>query len=233
MSDVPPTLSIASELDPNPCRSALIWAEGIQRSAASETLPGPLAELVVQAQRAGDGFWPPAVKKDVRDMLRFGKYKPSGRSKPASEFLLKAAHKDAFPAINPLVDCNNYISLASGLPGSIFDTELTGERLILRRGVPGERYVFNASGQEIALQDLLLVAREDGAAPGLGVPCGNPVKDSVATKIRPGVTSRVVAVLYAPVGYPEGDLASWAHRFADLLVTWCGATNTGVRVYGP
>lgn len=230
---MPPTLTVASELHPNPCRPALIWAEGVQRSAASETLPAPLVELVGQARSAGDGFWPPAVKKDVRDMLRFGKYKPSGRSKPASEFLLKAAHKDAFPAINPPVDCNNYISLASGLPGSIFDTELTGGRLILRRGVPGERYVFNASGQEIDLQDLLLLAREDGAAPGLGVPCGNPVKDSVATKIRPDVTARVVAVLYAPVGYPVGDLEFWAHRYAELLVNWCGATDTGVTVLAP
>lgn len=219
-----PTLRLDEALEPVPCRPALIWAEDIAPPTPSEALPGPLAELVRRAaEAAGEGFWPADVKARVRQMLRHGKYKPSGRSKPASEFLLKAAVTGRFPAINPPVDANNAISLESGLPGSIFDTDLSGERLLLRRGRAGERYVFNPAGQEIDLTDLLLLAREDD---GAGVPCGNPVKDSMATKIRPD-TRRLVAVLYAPADEPAERLEAWARRYAGLLTSWCGASSTG------
>ena len=67
-------------------------------------------------------------------MLRHGAYKPSGRGKPASEFLLHAALRGEFPLVHGPVDANNAISLASGLPGSIFDADLTGPRLFLRHG---------------------------------------------------------------------------------------------------
>jgi DNA/RNA-binding domain of Phe-tRNA-synthetase-like protein len=159
--------------------------------------------------------------------LRHGKYKPSGRAKPASEFLLKAASRGDFPVINPPVDANNAVSLESGLPGSIFDTALSGEELVLRRGRPDERYVFNPTGQEIDLTDLLLVAR-DGS--GGSAPCGNPVKDSMATKIRPE-TRRLVAVLYAPFDEPVERLEGWARRYEELLADWCGARQTGYEIY--
>jgi DNA/RNA-binding domain of Phe-tRNA-synthetase-like protein len=230
---MPPQLQIAASLEPSPCRPALIWAEEITPPQPSEALPGPLAELVTRAREQGESLWPPGRKRGVRDLLRHGKYKPSGRSKPASEFLLQAAGKDRFPAVLPPVDCNNYVSLGSGLPGSIFDTRRSGERLILRRGLAGERYVFNPSGQEIDLQDLLLLARPTPEDPHAGVPCGNPVKDSEATKIRPGQTRDVVAVLYAPADEPTDRLVKWADTFSELLRDWCGAARTGREVLPP
>lgn len=220
---VTPSLRVDASLDPCPCRPALIWAEEIAPPAPTETLPGPLAELVRRAADEGDTFWTPEIKTRVRKMLRHGKYRPNGRAKPASEFLWKAAQSGRFPAINPPVDANNAISLESGLPGSIFDTALSGERLVLRRGRAQERYVFNPTGQEIDLTDLLLVARETDED---SVPCGNPVKDSMATKIQPD-TRAVVAVLYAPVDDPVAQLEEWARRYAELLADWCGAQRTG------
>ncbi len=237
-----PQLEIAASLDPCPCRPALIWAEDLAPPAPTEALPEALAALVAQAREQGEALWPPARKRGVRDMLRHGKYKPSGRSKPASEFLLQAAQKDRFPAVLPPVDCNNYVSLGSGLPGTIFDTDRSGAHLILRRGRPGERYVFNPSGQEIDLQDLLLLAspalfphhfgpEDPPASLPEGVPCGNPVKDCMATKVQPGETRRVVAVLYAPTDEPTGRLTHWAERYAELLGDWCGAARTGVELH--
>jgi len=159
-------------------------------------------------------------------MLRYGKYRPSGRGKPASEFLLRAAVQGEFPLVNCPVDVNNAISLDSGLPGSIFDADIAGRRLLLRRGLPGEKYVFNRSGQEIDLEDLLLVCRmtESGWSP-----CGNPVKDAMVTKITEA-TRDVIAVLYAPADEPEDELAGWAARYAELLAEQCGAQNTGYQV---
>ena len=57
-----------------------------------------------------------AVKTAVRDLLRHGGYKPSGRSKPAAEYLTGALAKGEFPRINALVDACNVVSLHSGPP---------------------------------------------------------------------------------------------------------------------
>ena len=115
------------------------------------------------------------------------------------------------------------------MPGSIFDTALCGERLLLRRGRAGERYVFNPTGQEIDLTDLLLVARESS---GDSAPCGNPVTDSMATKIQPD-PRRLVAVLYAPFDEPVERLEGWARRYEELLTDWCGARQTGYELLDP
>jgi len=141
---------------------------------------------------------PLEVRQRVRKMLRHGKYKPAGRSKPASEFLLRAALSESFPLINEPVDVNNAVSLESGFPGSIFDADISGRHLLIRRGLPNEQYVFNPSGQTIDLQDLLLVSRKTETG---WEPCGNPVKDAMITKISAD-TVNVVAVLYAPIDEP-------------------------------
>ena len=115
------------------------------------------------------------VRSDVRDLLRAGGYKPTGRGKPASEYLVKAAEEGGLRSINFVVDVCNAVSLHSGLPISVIDTDRA--RGPFRVGVAGEdvTYVFNASGQEIDVAGLLCLFDEDGA-------CANAVKDSQRTK---------------------------------------------------
>ena len=212
-----------------PVLPALIWAEGITPPQPPDTAPEFLADVTAQARELGADAIPADIKRRVRQMLRHGKYHPSGRGKPASEFLLRAALRDEFPLVNCPVDVNNTISLASGLPGSIFDADITGPRLYLRRGSRGERYVFNRSGQEIDLEDLIVVCRNTDAG---WVPCGNPVKDAMATKITP-VTKNIIAVLYAPADEPKPRLATWANRYAKLLKTACGAAESDYFIVDP
>ena len=57
----------------------------------------------------------------VRNLLRHGGFKPSGRSKPASEYLISAVEKGRLGSINAAVDCCNVASLHSGLPISVVD----------------------------------------------------------------------------------------------------------------
>jgi len=219
----PFALEIDASLDPSPAQFALIWAEGIRPPEPTAAIPAFLAPVLASTLEQGEDAIPAEVRQRVRGMLRYGKYKPSGRSKPASEFLLRAALSETFPLVNGPVDVNNAISLESGFPGSIFDADRSGRRLLLRRGLPGESYVFNPSGQTIDLQDLLLVCREcaDGWEP-----CGNPVKDAMSTKTT-AETRAVVAVLYAPPDEPEPAVASWARRYADLLASHCEADTVG------
>lgn len=203
---------------------AWIWAEGLAPGGAAVALDGELERAVA----CGEGLVSAAVRDAVRAMLRRGKYKPSGRGKPASEFLLRAALSGEFPRKSAPVDVNNVVSLVSGLPGSIFDVALSGPRLHLRYGEAGESYVFNASGQSIDLEDLPVVCRGLGEA---WVPCGNPVKDAMETKIR-DVTTDVAAILYVPQTLGRAVAERWAARYAELLEACCGARRVGF-VLGP
>jgi len=165
MTETQVRLEADPALAPCPVLPALIWAEGIDPPRPTETTPEELDELLRRVRAAGEEFVPAEMRQRVRKMLRFGVYKPSGRGKPASEFLLRAALSDSFPLVNGPVDVNNIVSLESGLPGSIFDSAISGRHLVIRRGSPDESYVFNPSGQSIGLQDLLLVCRQTDYAP--------------------------------------------------------------------
>lgn len=129
------------------------------------------------------------VRKAVRDLLRHGGHKPTGRGKPSSEYLVRAAGEGALGSINPAVDAGNAVSLASGVPISVVDLDRTvGD---LRVAVPEEgSYVFNPSGQEISVKGLLCLHDEGG-------PCANAVKDAQRTKTS-GETLRTLSVLWGP-----------------------------------
>jgi len=139
------------------------------------------------------------AKKTVRAILRFGRYKPSGRGKPASEYLLESAREGSFPSINNAVDALNFVSLGSQLPISLIDTGKAGTvSFRLRRGREGESFVFNRSGQVLQLQDLLLTS----ALPS-DEPLATPVKDCQKTKVDEG-TTEALAVIYSPNGMSAG-----------------------------
>lgn len=181
----------------------LVCAEGCTTSPA----PDALLEQIAAARVAPR----PDHRAAVRDMLRFGKYKPTGRGKPACEYLIRAADNDAFPRINNLVDALNLVSLTHQLPISLIDLDLAGARAFaIRRGAPGESYVFNAGGQTIDLTDLLLTAvlPEDRG-------CANPVKDSMSTKLT-DASRNVLAVIYGPISLRDATVAA-AAQLADLL----------------
>ena len=212
--------SIDPTIDPRP-RLAIVHADGIE-TARSEAVGPALATLLGRVREAGEAWLRPERKAAVRDMLRHGAYKPAGRSKPSSEFLLAAALDGSFPFVNGPVDANNAASLAYGYPASVFDLGKSGRELLLKRGAAGDSYVFNPSGQEIDLEDLLCVWKRDE---GLWRPIGNPVKDAMATKVFEGCSS-IVAVVYAPVGPEGGDLETCAEYFAAILRDECGATRS-------
>jgi DNA/RNA-binding domain of Phe-tRNA-synthetase-like protein len=216
-----PSLSYDPGLEPRNVRAALIWGIDLPGCPKTSAAPAHLSRLLARVQAAGEKFLSPDRKAAVRNMLRFGAYKPAGRSKPSSEYLLGSALEGDFPLVNGPVDVNNAVSLEWGYPASIFDMELSGAELLLRRGLMGESYIFNPSGQSIDLRDLLCVCRAEGSS---WLPCGNPVKDAMATKTREA-TRHVVAVIYAPASEPSRDLEAAAERFTDLLRIDCRAAK--------
>jgi DNA/RNA-binding domain of Phe-tRNA-synthetase-like protein len=224
MSELVPSHSLAVDPDLR-LRAALVWARGLAGCTKTEEAPAYLRGLLERVRVAGESFLSPELKAAVRGMLRYGKYKPAGRSKPSSEYLLSAALEGDFPLVNSAVDANNAVSLEWGYPASVFDAAKTGAELLLRRGEPGESYVFNPSGQIIDLEDLVVVCRRahDGEA---WEPCGNPVKDAMATKVFEDARD-IVAVVYAPISEPRERLESCASRYRELLVSECMAEDAG------
>jgi DNA/RNA-binding domain of Phe-tRNA-synthetase-like protein len=226
----PFSLSIDPSLE---LRAALVWALGLPSCPKSEAPSAYLSALLERVRASGESFLPPERKAAVRNMLRHGKYKPAGRAKPSNEYLLASALAGEgglgeFPFVNGPVDANNAVSLEWGYPASVFDAAKTGRELYLRRGFPGESYVFNPSGQSIELEDLIVVCRRDG---GAWSPCGNPVKDAMATKVFEDARD-VVAVVYAPLSEGRTLLESCAERFRSLLESECGAASTGAAIIG-
>ena len=205
-------------------RTALVWATGIPSCPKTEAAPAYLKALLERVCSAGESFLAAERKAAVRDLLRHGAYKPAGRGRPSSEYLLAAALEKNFPLVNGPVDANNAVSLEWGYPASIFDASKTGCELLVKRGGRGDRYVFNPAGQEIELEDLLCAWRrgDDGA----WEPCGNPVKDAMATKVFEGCHD-VIAIVYAPTNDDTGRLEACSARFRELLSKECGAAETG------
>ncbi len=128
------------------------------------------------------------VRAAVRTLLRHGGYKPSGRGKPASEYLLAAAAEGTIGPINTAVDLCNAVSMHAGLPISVVDLDRATPPFRLGLAPDAARYVFNATGQEIDLSGLLCLHDAEG-------PCANAVKDSQRTKTNAD-TTQVLCVVW-------------------------------------
>ena len=149
----------------------------------------------------------------VRDMLRVGGYKPTGRGKPASEYLVRTAEEGGIRSINLPVDVCNVISLHSGFPISVVDLDLAQPPLSISIAPAGTSYVFNPGGQEIDVSGLVCLNDATG-------PCGNAVKDSQRTKTR-DETRRTLSVIWGVVGFEEQLAAS--REFYEQILARCGA----------
>jgi DNA/RNA-binding domain of Phe-tRNA-synthetase-like protein len=189
------------------------------------------------------------VRAAVRDLLRHGGFKPKGRSKPASEYLLRAAGEGVLHSIDPVVDAANAASLHSGLPISVVDRERllvrpqgaaaaadaggseeqvpvdatgTPAEPALRVGVAaaGTGYVFNPAGQVIELGGLICLHDGGGA-------CASPVKDSQRTKTRTD-TRRILVIVWGSRNLAERTAT--ATRWCFELVQRLGGACEGVSI---
>lgn len=152
-----------------------------------------------------------AVRSAVRDLLRHGGYKPTGRGKPASEYLIRAVGDGALSSINAAVDTCNVVSLHSGLPISVIDLDKGRAPFSVAIAGPGASYVFNASGQTIDLEGLLCLGDADG-------PCANAVKDAQRTKTHEA-TRRTLSIVWGTSALPGrcGAAVSWYRELLQRL----------------
>jgi DNA/RNA-binding domain of Phe-tRNA-synthetase-like protein len=172
---------------PHPLLHAGIFASIYPRPLGEIPSPGWLLDLL-RIDAAAPVERSEATRSAVRDLLRHGGYKPTGRGKPASEYLLRAATEGSLGSINAAVDACNVVSLHSGLPISMIDLDRVSPPLHIAVAPDGASYVFNASGQEIDLSGLLSLFDSDG-------PIANAVKDGQRTKTNEA-TTRTLSVIW-------------------------------------
>jgi DNA/RNA-binding domain of Phe-tRNA-synthetase-like protein len=195
--------------------------------AFTTAFPKPLGEITTPAEvlslLALDAAAPfhsdDRVREAVRALLRHGGFKPTGRSKPASEYLLRAIGDKVLGTINPAVDACNVVSLHSGLPISVVDLDRAREPFRVGLAPPGASYVFNASGQSMDLGGLLCLFDADG-------PCANAVKDAQRTKTT-AQTQRTLSLIWGTQALP--GRTEQAEAWYRQLLEKCGAATQAVK----
>ena len=154
------------------------------------------------------------VRAAVRDLLRHGGFKPTGRNKPSSEYLIRASSQEHLSSINVAVDACNAVSLSSGLPISVVDLDVASPPFRVGIAPDESSYVFNPSGQTIDIGGLLCLFDGDGA-------CACPVKDSQRTKTGPETRHTLSLVWSTATLHGRGaEAVAW---YQDLLLD-SGAT---------
>jgi DNA/RNA-binding domain of Phe-tRNA-synthetase-like protein len=204
--------------DPHPLLDAGVFLADYDAPLGEIASPASLTDLFRQGaaapmQRSED------VRAAVRNLLRHGGYKPTGRGKPASEYLVRAAEEGTLGSINLAVDACNAVSLHSGLPISVVDLDLVETPLRVRIAPEDTSYVFNASGQEIRIDGLIALFDAQGA-------CANAVKDSQRTKTHAG-TRRTLSIVWGTNAFP--GLAAKAARWYRELLEAAGARTRDVE----
>ena len=211
-------MPIALAIDDHPLLRVAAFATRFPRALGELPSSPEIAELLADR---GD---PPLARDEevrgaVRDLLRWGGYKPTGRGKPASEYLVRAVGEGALGSINLAVDACNAVSLHSGLPISVVDLALAEPPFRVGVAEAGASYVFNATGQEIDVGGLLCLFDARG-------PCANAVRDAQRTKTRPD-TLATLSVVWGVAGHEE-RLARAAAWYRSLL-EGAGAETETVR----
>ena len=199
-------------LAPHPLLDLRVFLTEFPTPLARITSPETIQELLrcdADAPMKSDD----QVRSAVRDLLRHGGFKPTGRSKPASEYLLRAAREERLTSINLAVDGCNAVSLHSGLPISVIDLQRAAPPFHVEIAAPQTSYVFNQSGQTIDVGGLLCLFDTTG-------PCANAVKDSQRTKTNEN-TQQTLTLIWGTNQLPgrAEQAESWYH---DLLQA-CGA----------
>jgi len=206
---------LTASIEPHPLLDAYAFVTVFPRSLGE--MPSPAAwpdKLVLRYAaplRSDDN-----VRETVRVLLRHTGFKPTGRSKPASEYLIKAVEEKRLGSINAAVDACNIVSLHSGLPISVVDLDRAKAPFRVAAAEKGASYVFNASGQTIDLGGLVCLFDAEG-------PCANAVKDAQRTKTHEG-TTRTLSVIWGSKELP-GRAAKAGEWYRELLAEIGAATH--------
>ena len=200
---------------------SLFWA----RLARVDGGHAALANLrVVVVEQARERFQietlasEPAVA-GLRALFRAAGSDPT-RYRPSSEALIRRVLKgNELPAISPLVDINNCLSLSLGVPCCVMDEQTISPPFVMRAGSEGESYESLRGPFNLESRPLL--------ADSVGV-CDAPITGSQRVKVTPK-TQVAWLVAYLPQGVVSAEEAG--RTLEQLLRSAPVANATNVLSY--
>jgi DNA/RNA-binding domain of Phe-tRNA-synthetase-like protein len=190
----------------------LFWARLEGLPGGEERIAGLRRSTVERVRSAFDPDALPAhpTVAALRGLFRAAGCDPT-RYRPSSEALLRRVLKgDDLPAIHPLVDLNNCLSIQLAVPCCVMGEETFTPPVTLRAGRPGESYdslrgPFNLEGKP-------LMADAQG-------PFGTPITDSHRVKVKEGAAGAwIVAYLPRGVVTPEATREALEALLAEAAV---------------
>ncbi len=204
-------------IEPHPLLETCVFTTSFPRPIGEMPTPAAILSLLaIDAAvplQSDDG-----VRDAVRAMLRHGGFKPAGRSKPASEYLVRAVSDGSLGSINAAVDACNIVSLHSGLPISVVDLAKASPPFRIAIAPAGSSYVFNSAGQVIDIAGLVCLCDAQG-------PTGNAVKDAQRTKTD-AATTRTLSVIWGATAL--SGRADQAMAWYRQLLESMGAATTKI-----
>jgi DNA/RNA-binding domain of Phe-tRNA-synthetase-like protein len=175
----------------------LVWYRlELQLGAAGSADTARAAGAVAARERLGGGnLVDLTVVAEVRRLFREAGTDPT-RYRPSSEALLRRVLKgEELPAIHPLVDLNNCVSVALAVPSCVMAEGSVTPPIRLRRGQPGERMDSLRGDFDLAGKPLLEDVRG---------PFGTPITDS--HRVAVGESTREAwMVVYLPAAMVSAD----------------------------
>jgi DNA/RNA-binding domain of Phe-tRNA-synthetase-like protein len=202
-----PTITIVPGL---PVRIGYVWLQHCRNSVQNQVLNDQLATTAKLRQQnlAGRQLSDDPTIQAVRQLFRAIGIDPM-RYRPSGEALLRRAIKgEVVRSINPLVDCNNIVSMETGLPFGCYDAARIGGNITIRLGLVGEQYQGVAKPIDIA--EKLCAADTIG-------PFGSPISDSDRTKTTEQ-TTQVLLLCFGHTTTPPNIMTAALERFIGL--TW-------------
>ncbi|MBL7009382.1 MAG: hypothetical protein ISR76_10315 [Planctomycetes bacterium] len=202
----------------------LFWAEvelvGPPAAAATAALREAAAASLRSRVASRQLTEVPAVG-ELRKLFRAAGTDPT-RYRPASEALARRLLKgDAMPAIHPLVDLNNCLSMALLAPCCVMREGSFEPPFVWRAGLPGESYP-SLRGGDFGLEGRPLLVDALG-------PADTPITGTTRVGIESG-TRRATLVSYLPAGVVDPADADGAIRELAagirVQVIWTGQTRS-------
>ncbi len=185
----------------------LFWVDLELRPGSEQalaTVRGQVAERA-RASRTLEALATDPTVAAVRRLFRQAGCDPT-RHRSSSEALLRRLLRgEELPAIHPLVDLNNCLSVELLVPSCVMSVGAAAPPFVLRAG--GAEEVMLSLRGPYELHGKPLLADATG-------PFGTPITDSERVKVRPE-TLRALLVAYLPSGVVEAERAREA---LDLLL---------------
>jgi DNA/RNA-binding domain of Phe-tRNA-synthetase-like protein len=178
---------------------ALFWAE-LEGSTGGDGQLAALRQEVCQHARERLGLKSLATDPTVaglRKLFRAAGTDPT-RYRPSSEALLRRVLKgDELPAISPLVDINNSLSVELAVPCCVMANGTFGPPFVFRAGLPGEHY--QSLRGPFRLEGRPLLCDPTG-------PLDTPITGNERVKVTPE-TQRAWLVAYLPADVLDPTVA--------------------------